>query len=97
VALTGLSDPRAAARALAERTGAAVVLTLGAAGALVAEPGGGQELVPAPAVAVVDTTGAGDVFSGVLAAGLAARRGLRPAVEAAVQAASRSVTTPGAR
>jgi ribokinase len=97
VALTGLSDPRDAARALARRTGAAVVLTLGAAGALMAEPGAGAELVPAPAVAVVDTTGAGDVFSGVLAAGLAARRALRPAVEAAVHAASRSVTTPGAR
>jgi ribokinase len=96
-ALTGRADPGEAARALAGRTGAAVVLTLGGAGALVAAPGVPEELVPAPRVAVVDTTGAGDVFSGVLAASLAARIALRPAVEAAVQAASRSVTTPGAR
>ncbi len=95
--LTGQRDPRDAARALAELTAAPVVMTLGAAGALVAEPGGGEATVPAPNVRVVDTTGAGDVFSGVLAAGLAARRPLREAVEAAVQAASRSVTKPGAR
>ncbi len=96
-ALAGLSDPRDAARALAERTGSAVVLSLGAAGARVAEPEGVETRVPAPAVSVVDTTGAGDVFSGVLAARLAARRPLAEAVEAAVRAASRSVTTPGAR
>ena len=95
--LTGQPDPRDAARALAELTAAPVVMTLGAAGALVAEPGGGEATVPAPQVRVVDTTGAGDAFGGVLAAGLAARRTLQEAVEAAVQAASRSVTTPGAR
>jgi len=95
--LTGHDDPEQAARALVALTRAPVVMTLGRAGALLAEPAGGVTRVPAPAVTVVDTTGAGDVFSGVLAAGLAARRELPAAVEAAVLAASRSVTAPGAR
>jgi ribokinase len=93
------NEPEAAAlggaEALAARTGAAVVVTQGARGALIVGATGGA--VPAPEVAVVDTTGAGDVFSGVLAAGLAARRPLPDAVAEAVAAASRSVTRPGAR
>jgi ribokinase len=96
-ALAGLADARRASRALVERTGAAVVTTLGAAGALVAAPGGGEEVVPAPRVRVVDTTGAGDVFSGVLAAALAGGVPLPEAVRAAIDAASRSVQTAGAR
>ncbi len=96
-ALTGHDDPEAAARELAARTGAPVVMTLGAAGALLIEPGASLTRFPAPPVQVVDTTGAGDVFSGVLATGLAERRPLADAVHAAAAAASRSVTTPGAR
>jgi ribokinase len=59
--LTGESDPRKAARALAERTPCAVV-TLGASGAIAVA---GSELVEAGGVAVeaVDTTGAGDLFT----------------------------------
>ena len=49
------------------------------------------------AVEVVDTTGAGDCFNGVLAAGLAEGRELAAAVQRAVIAASHSVTVPGAR
>jgi ribokinase len=96
-ALGGEGGPEAAARALAARTGAPVVVTLGAAGALVVEPAGRSTTVPAPAVDVRDTTGAGDTFSGVLATGLAARRPLLDAVAAAVEAAAGSVTVPGAR
>jgi ribokinase len=94
--LSGEHEPEDAARALAARTGAPVVVTLGERGALVAD-GDGRALVPAPAVRAVDTTGAGDAFNGVLAAGLASGRELRAAVEAAVAAASLSVTRPGAR
>ena len=82
---------------LAGRADAAVVVTLGAAGALIAQPDGTALSIPAPAVAVVDSTGAGDVFNGVLAAGLAGGIGLIEATRAAVEAASRSVTAPGAR
>jgi ribokinase len=96
-ALTGAADPADAARALLARTGAPVVVTLGAAGALLVTPDGAAETLPAPRVDAVDTTGAGDVLSGTLAAGLAAGRPVREAVVAAVAAAARSVTAPGAR
>ncbi|MEN3283968.1 MAG: fructokinase [Solirubrobacteraceae bacterium] len=60
-------DAPAAARALLDRGPAAVLLTLGAAGALVVGAGGDVE-VPAPAVKVVDTIGAGDAFGGAFLA-----------------------------
>lgn len=44
-----------------------VVITLGADGARYRGPGGATETVPALPVDVVDTTGAGDAFAGVLA------------------------------
>ena len=94
--LTGEQDPAAAARVLRARTGAPVVVTLGEQGALVVDDAG-SELLPAPAVRAVDTTGAGDVFNGVLAAELARGAGLRPGAVAAIAAAARSVTQPGAR
>ncbi len=94
--LSGEEDPDSAARALAAQTGAAVVVTLGAQGALVAD-GAGSARVPAPPVRAVDTTGAGDTFNGVLAAELARGNDLRAAVAAAVDAAAQSVTRAGAR
>lgn len=98
-ALTGEREPMDAARLLSGRTGAPVIVTLGAAGALVYEPGGTPEAerLPAPIVDAVDTTGAGDSFCGALAAGLAGGCSLREAAIAAVQAASESVTSAGAR
>ena len=85
------------AAALAARTGAPVVVTLGGDGVLVVEPGGEPQHVPARPADVRDTTGAGDTFNGVLAAGLAAGEELGPAVRRAVAAAALSVTEPGAR
>ncbi len=83
--------------ALARRTGAPVVVTLGGRGCLVAGPDGSAEALPAHPVQVVDTTGAGDTFTGVLAARLAAGASLRAAATTAVVAASLSVTAAGAR
>jgi ribokinase len=94
--LTGETEPAAAARALVRRTGAAVIVTVGADGAVLAT-GDGIAEIPAPEVDVVDTTGAGDAFNGVLAAGLAAGEEVEEAARRAVEAASASVRRAGAR
>ena len=87
--------PEVAGRRLLERAKSAVI-TLGAAGALVATPDG-VAAVPAPAAAhVVDTTGAGDAFVGVLAARLSRGSSLLDASRSAVAAATLSVERPGA-
>lgn len=97
--LTGSRDPGAAARMLAGRTrnGTLVVLRRGAAGSTVATAGSadGPVTVPAPSVAAVDTTGAGDSHTGILVAGLA--QGLAPiaAVRRAGIGAALSVTRDG--
>jgi ribokinase len=73
-----------------------VLVTLGSAGAVGFGESGSIE-VPAPAVEAVDTTGAGDAFTGVLAATLAAGSDLAAAMKRAVCAASLSVLSPGAQ
>ena len=92
--LAGSADPAIAARRLLERGVSRVIVTLGARGALVAEDGSTREL-PAEPVEAVDTTGAGDVFCGVFAAGLARRLAALPAALGAVRAATLSVTRHG--
>jgi len=93
--LGGGSDPVAAARALCDRCGV-VVVTLGARGAVCVTSDGAVEAAAAPAVEVVDTTGAGDAFTGVLAVGLAEQLSLTVAVRRAVVAGAISVERPGA-
>ena len=94
--LTGETDVDEAAAQLHRRTGAPVIVTLGAVGALVADDQGVRTFA-APQVTVVDTTGAGDAFCGALAATIAAGRPLAIAVEAGVAAGTVAVTRPGAR
>ena len=75
-----------------------VVVTLGARGALLVPAGDGEVLLqPPPPVRPVDTTGAGDCFSGALGQALAAGRELPEAVRWAVTAAALSTTGAGAR
>jgi ribokinase len=96
--LTGGSQsdpPEQLARRLEELTGATVVMTLGAAGTLVAD-GANPRRLAAHTVPVIDTVGAGDAFCGTLAARLADGRTLADAVTQANAAGALAVTTPGA-
>ena len=93
------ADPSVLAGLLLERV-PAVVVTLGARGCLVLErlPGGTLlTAVPAVAADVVDTTGAGDTFCGVLAAALARGADLPDAARLAAAAGALAVTRHGAQ
>jgi ribokinase len=74
----------------------AVIVTLGAKGCLLAE-GSARELIPAEKVKVVDTTAAGDAFTGSLAVGVGQGHSLRNAAVFAARAAALSVTKMGAQ
>ena len=94
--LTGRDDPAAAAAALVEAGATAALVTAGARGVFVAT-GTGVEQIEPPTVSVRDTTGAGDAFSGVLAAGLARGWEVDRAARWATAAAALTVTKSGAR
>jgi len=76
--------------------GVAVVRTLGEHGAEAAHPGG-LIRVPAHRVSAVDTTGAGDCFTGVLAAALDRGVPLEPALARASVAAALCCTRAGSQ
>lgn len=98
LATSELASVSARAVTLAERTGAPVLATLGANGAVLAlADADGPEYFPAYRVHVRDTTGAGDTLTGVLAAGLASGSDLRDSVSRAMAAAALAVTRDGAR
>lgn len=96
LATTGAFDLEVALELLAAAGARAVAVTLGSQGALLAE-GDRRVHVPARSVNVVDATGAGDTFSGVLAAWIADGGSLDESVRAANAAAAVKVTQPGAR
>ncbi len=91
-------DPAELAALARGLTNGHVVVTLGARGALLVPAGDGPVLLqPPPPVRPVDTTGAGDCFSGALGQALAGGRAPDEAVRWAVTAAALSTTGPGAR
>jgi sugar/nucleoside kinase (ribokinase family) len=95
-ALSGDSDPEAAARALAERFGE-VVVTLGPGGALWTD---GAEVLRAAAVAVdevEDTAGAGDAFAAGFLDARVSGASTAESLAAGCKLAARAVTIAGAR
>jgi ribokinase len=86
--------PERAAEAILERGARSVVMTLGDAGAYVADASGGRR-VAGVQVPVVDTTGAGDAFTGALAVALARGLDLDEAVRFANLGGAFCVTRPG--
>ncbi|MFJ9414268.1 ribokinase [Streptomyces sp. NPDC101227] len=96
--LSGLTDgkPGEWAQALHAKGARSVVITLGGEGALVLDASGMSE-VPGVRVKAVDTTGAGDAFTGALATRLARGDALPDAARFAVRVGAAAVTKPGAQ
>ncbi|WP_133500841.1 ribokinase [Cognatilysobacter terrigena] len=104
-AVRALADPALHAICRELVPNGTVVVTLGSAGAFVSHADSRRRgddashyRIPAPKVAVVDTTGAGDAFNGALAASLALRPGQAFAanIRYAIAYASVSTEQPGA-
>jgi ribokinase len=95
-------DALAAARSLIERSSEgdgppAILVSLGARGALLVRRDTDPVEIAAPQTAAVDTVGAGDALNGALVAALAAGRTIEDAAREAVVAASLSTVRAGAR
>lgn len=93
---SGTEAARIAARELQSTGAQAVVVTLGAEGALL-DDGEMSSVRPAPSVTTIDTTAAGDAFNGALAVALAEGAPLEEAVYFANRAAALSTTRQGAQ
>jgi ribokinase len=94
--LNGEPGARFAARELRRRGVRCVLVTLGEQGVLLVDDAG-ERMIAAPRVAAIDTTAAGDTFTGALAVALGEGLGLDDAARFAVRAAALSVTRHGAQ
>lgn len=97
VVAIGNDETEAALDELSARHAGPIIVTQGPAGALLADGDRRERFAGFPAADVVDTTGAGDTFNGVLATWLADGASLEEAIVAANAAASLSVGAAGAR
>jgi ribokinase len=94
--LSGHDHPAAIGEALLGKVGRAVVITLGAEGAFLFEHQRPPHSLPAHPVSAVDTTGAGDAFTGAFAARWIATGDARAALAWGVAAGSIACTARGA-
>jgi sugar/nucleoside kinase (ribokinase family) len=74
-----------------------LVVTRGAAGAVGVENGRSVEVPARPVEAIVDTTGAGDLFAAGFLAGRCRGRGLEESLQAGAVAAAEVISHFGAR
>lgn len=95
-ALSGHAYPSAIGETLLGRVGMAVVVTLGAEGAMLFEHNRAPIRLPALAIEAVDTTGAGDAFTGAFAANWVRTGDARAALAWGVAAGSLACTARGA-
>lgn len=95
--LSSETDPAKIVETLLKRfPGSEVVLTQGEKGVLYGKAGEENIWVPAQKVKAVDTTGAGDTFTGFFVGSLSAGHNVRESLQTAVRAAAFSVTREGA-
>lgn len=90
---SGGDTPSEAAKRLQQHSDTIVVLTLGGEGTILATTNGTTWVPPVPVGQVVDTTGAGDAFTGALAYALAAGQPMSVAVAFAAHAGAHAVQT----
>ncbi|MGB0920690.1 MAG: ribokinase [Alphaproteobacteria bacterium] len=90
-------SPQGDAAGLAQQHDCIVITTLGAKGAAAVTPVGEAVSVPSLPITPVDTTGAGDCFSGAFAAALAQGHKLESALQRAAIAGSLACTKLGAQ
>jgi sugar/nucleoside kinase (ribokinase family) len=90
----GTEDAVEAARVLQAVSGGWVVVKLGPGGCFAVGPGDAEFAIPAPAMTVVDTTGAGDAFNAGLVRALAHGATWRDALTAATRFATTVISRP---
>lgn len=90
----GTGDSAEAARALQSVSGGWVVVKLGPGGCFAVGPGDTELAIPAPAMTVADTTGAGDAFNAGLVRALAHGATWRQALTAATRFATTVISRP---
>ncbi|MGB5730715.1 MAG: PfkB family carbohydrate kinase [Acidimicrobiia bacterium] len=95
--VSGEGDPASALQSIAARTDAWLAVTLGDAGLVWLDDGGAAHACPAFAVEVADTLGAGDVFHGAFALGLAEHRPIEDVIRRASAASALKCTRFGGR
>ena len=96
IQIKGSEDAKIACLKLHDAGVKTVIITMGEKGAFLSTESA-QNLIPTFKVAPVDTTGAGDIFNGVLAVGVSKKQDLENAVRFANAAAALSVTVLGAQ